>query len=77
MCLAVPAEVVSIAGTGATISVGGALRDVDITLVDEVSVGDYLLVHAGVALHRWTPADYREWQEITGQGSGRAEVGGG
>lgn len=76
MCLAVPAEVVSIAGTGATISVGGALRDVDITLVDEVSVGDYLLVHAGVALHRWTLSDYREWQEIMGQGAGPTTAGG-
>jgi hydrogenase expression/formation protein HypC len=64
MCLALPAEIVTIEGKTATVSVDGALRAVDVSLVDDIAVGDYLLVHAGVALHRWTKEDYREWQEI-------------
>ena len=64
MCLAVPAEVVELGGRIATISVEGALRQVDISLVDEVAVGDYVLVHAGFALTRWTRDDYLEWLEI-------------
>jgi len=64
MCLAVPAEVVSLEGTIATVSVEGARREVDVSLIEEVTVGDYVLVHAGFALHRWDEEDYRIWKEI-------------
>ena len=64
MCLAVPAEVLSLTGNLATVSVEGAHRDVDVSLVEDVAVGDYVLVHAGFALQRWTREDYLEWKEI-------------
>lgn len=51
MCLAVPAKVVEIKedGTG-LIEAGGAGLHVNFTLVDNVNVGDYVLVHAGFAI---------------------------
>jgi len=64
MCLAVPAEVTTLAGAKATVSVEGALREVDVSLVEEVAVGDYVLVHAGFALHRWGYAEVLEWRAI-------------
>jgi hydrogenase expression/formation protein HypC len=64
MCLAVPAEVIELTGNIAKVSVEGALREVNVLLVDEVAVGDYVLVHAGFALQRWTHEDYLEWKEI-------------
>ena len=64
MCLAVPAEVLSLTGNLASVSVEGAVREVNVSLVDEVAVGDYVLVHAGFALQRWTREDYLEWKEI-------------
>jgi hydrogenase expression/formation protein HypC len=64
MCLAVPAEVLSLTGNLATVSVEGAQRDVDVSLVEDVAVGDYVLVHAGFALQHWTREDYLEWKEI-------------
>ncbi|OFW60676.1 MAG: hypothetical protein A2133_05930 [Actinobacteria bacterium RBG_16_64_13] len=64
MCLAIPAEVIALAGKTATVSVEGALREVNVLLVDDVTVGDYVLVHAGFALQRWTREDYLEWKEI-------------
>ncbi|MCL5734545.1 MAG: HypC/HybG/HupF family hydrogenase formation chaperone [Actinobacteria bacterium] len=67
MCLAVPAEVTALEGFRATVSVGGALREVDVSLVDGVSVGDYVLVHAGFALHRWEYSEVLEWREIMGE----------
>lgn len=53
MCLAVPGRVVTLNGTTATISVGGALREVDVSLIEEPRLGDYVLVHAGFAIHKW------------------------
>jgi hydrogenase expression/formation protein HypC len=64
MCLAVPARIVELQGTTATISVDGALRDVDVSLIDEPRLGDYVLVHAGFAIHRWERSDVEELEAI-------------
>lgn len=64
MCLAVPCEVVEVTGTKAVVSVDGARRDVDLSLVEGVAVGDYLLVHAGFAIERWTERDVLEWRAM-------------
>ena len=61
MCLAVPAKVVELNGTAATISVDGALREVDLSLIEDARLGDYVLVHAGFAIHKW---DKREVEEL-------------
>ena len=49
MCLAVPAEVKSIAGVMAEADFGGVTRTVNISMV-EAQVGDYVIVHAGYAI---------------------------
>jgi len=64
VCLAVPAEVISLDGRQATVSVEGAVRVVDVSLVDQLAVGDFVLVHAGFALHTWTLEEVQEWREI-------------
>ena len=53
MCLAVPAEVIEILDNDlATIDVGGAKARISVQLVDDVSVGDFVLVHAGFAIEK-------------------------
>lgn len=53
MCLAVPSKIVEIKDAVATIDVHGARRDVSILLLpEEVSIGDYVLVHAGFAIQK-------------------------
>lgn len=53
MCLAVPSKVISINDMMATIDVYGARREVSLLLLPEpVSIGDYVLVHAGFAIQR-------------------------
>ncbi len=64
MCLAVPARIVELNGTTATISIEGALREVDVSLIEEPRLGDYVLVHAGFAIQKWEQAEYDEWREI-------------
>ncbi|MEW6661763.1 MAG: HypC/HybG/HupF family hydrogenase formation chaperone [Bacillota bacterium] len=51
MCLAVPARVTMIEGIYAEIELFGNTRRIGISLVPMVQVGDYVLVHAGYALH--------------------------
>jgi hydrogenase expression/formation protein HypC len=64
MCLAVPAVIVGLNGTSATISVEGALREVDVSLIDDPRLGDYVLVHAGFAIHKWDRSEVEELEAI-------------
>lgn len=53
MCLAIPARVVSLDDDAmATVALEGIRKPVSTALLDEVSVGDYVLVHVGYALHK-------------------------
>jgi hydrogenase expression/formation protein HypC len=53
MCLAIPAEVVELsAGDIAIVDLGGVRKDVSLALVEDVQVGDYVIVHVGYALTR-------------------------
>lgn len=52
MCLAVPSKIISINNTMAIVDVYGARRDVSLLLIDDVNVGDYVLVHAGFAIQK-------------------------
>jgi hydrogenase expression/formation protein HypC len=64
MCLAIPAKIVELNGSIATISVDGALREVDVSLVEEPRLGDYVLVHAGFAIHKWDESEVKELEAI-------------
>lgn len=52
MCLSVPAKVMRIEGENAEVSVGGTLMQANLSLVDDVGVGDYILLHTGFALQK-------------------------
>ncbi len=51
MCLAVPARVVELhEGPSATVDLGGVRQRVSVALVDDVAVGDFVIIHVGHAL---------------------------
>jgi len=53
MCLAVPVRVVALlADQWVEIEIGGIHNRVSTALIDDVVVGDYLIVHAGFAITR-------------------------
>jgi hydrogenase expression/formation protein HypC len=58
MCLAIPARVVEIAENDqAIVDLGGVRKDVSLALVEDVQVGDYVIVHVGYALTRLDPEE--------------------
>lgn len=58
MCLAIPARVVEIAENDlAIVDLGGVRKDVSLALVEDVAVGDYVIVHVGYALTRLDPEE--------------------
>ena len=51
MCLAIPARITEIFESGmAKAEVGGIVKEVNLSLIDEVAVGDYVIVHVGFAI---------------------------
>ena len=59
MCLAIPMRLVEINGTTGVAEVDGVSRQVRLDLLPEVSLGDYVLIHAGLAIARVDP-DYAQ-----------------
>lgn len=53
MCLAIPARIEQITGTDmAIVNLGGVRKEISLALVDDIAVGDYVIVHVGYALQK-------------------------
>ncbi|MGP0060996.1 MAG: HypC/HybG/HupF family hydrogenase formation chaperone [Beijerinckiaceae bacterium] len=51
MCLAIPARVIELLPDDlAKISLDGVIKTISLALVEDVSVGDYVVLHVGYAL---------------------------
>jgi hydrogenase expression/formation protein HypC len=62
MCLAVPGKVLEITGDdpllrSAKVSFSGVIKQVSLTCTPEARVGDYVLVHVGVAISTVDPQE--------------------
>lgn len=64
MCVGLSAKVVSVNEGAAVIDASGAKREVSADLIDDLEVGDYVMVHAGVAIAKITSDDSEETDEI-------------
>ena len=66
MCVGLPARVVSVNDGTAMIDANGAKRDVRAELLDDLEPGDYVMVHAGVAIAKINSDDEAEGSEVLG-----------
>jgi hydrogenase expression/formation protein HypC len=71
MCLSIPGKVEKVEGNTARVSVGGTLIDTNISLIDNVKPGEYILIHSGFALEKIDAAEaqqtlelFREFEEL-------------
>lgn len=56
MCLAIPARVAEILENElAVVELGGVRKQISLAMVDDVAVGDYVIVHVGYAINRLDP----------------------
>jgi hydrogenase expression/formation protein HypC len=65
MCLAVPGKILDIAGDdpllrSGRVSFGGVVKQVSLTCVPEAKVGDFVLVHVGLAISTIDPVEAEE-----------------
>jgi len=64
MCVGLPAKVVKIQDGTALVDASGARREVSAELLDDVDPGDYVMVHAGIAIAKITSDDASESKRV-------------
>ena len=65
MCLAIPVEVRELLpGDMAKVSLDGVIKVVSTALVDDVKVGDYVVLHVGFALAKIDPEEAKRTLEL-------------
>ena len=60
MCLGVPMRVMQIEGETALCEIDGVSRQASLMMVDDVAVGDFVLIHAGFAIEKLDEEDAQE-----------------
>ena len=70
MCLAVPAKIESVADGRGTVELDGNRTNVLLTLVPHAKVGDWVLIHAGMAITVLDEQEARETYEILSEAFG-------
>ena len=64
MCVGLSAKVVKISNGTAVVDAGGAKREVSSKLKEKLKPGDYVMVHAGVAIAKITDEDESETDQL-------------
>lgn len=52
MCLAVPMKLIKINGVTGIAELGNLQREIGLLLLENVNIGDYVIVHAGYAIQK-------------------------
>ena len=77
MCLAIPSKITHIENNMATIDVDGVQRQASMLLLEDAAVGDYVIVHAGFAIHKIDEAAAMETLKFLKEAADFVEGGGG
>lgn len=64
MCVGLPAKVMRIQDGMALVDASGARREVSAELLADIDPGDYVMVHAGLAIAKITAEDSEEAEEV-------------
>jgi len=64
MCLAIPAKVVSVEGSSALVVIEDVEYNASLLLLEDVSPGDFVLLHAGFAIEKVDPDEAAEMMRL-------------
>ena len=60
MCLGIPMKIKNIKGDFAEVEAGRLIRTINIQMLPEAKINDYVIVHAGFAIEKLNPDKARE-----------------
>jgi hydrogenase expression/formation protein HypC len=64
MCLGVPVKILEVKDNYAWVEIGGIRREISIELLEDVKVGEYVIVHAGFAIQKLDEKEAEETLKI-------------
>ncbi len=64
MCLAVPMKILQISGGIGIADLSGVKREVNLNLIEDPKVGDYVIVHAGFAIQKLDEVEAEKTLEL-------------
>lgn len=74
MCLAIPAEVKELLPDSmARVAIDGVSKEVSVALVEDLAVGDYVVIHVGYALTKIDPEEARRTLAVLAEAGAVAE----
>jgi hydrogenase expression/formation protein HypC len=74
MCLAIPAKIISVNGAEAVVEIGGIRRSANVGMVQNPQPGEFVLLHAGFAIQKWTAEQAAEHAAIMSEMEGLGGV---
>ncbi len=60
MCLGIPCKIISVSGDRALVSAGGTEYEASVKLLEDVTAGDYVLLHTGFAIQKISEEEAEE-----------------
>ncbi len=64
MCLAIPMKITELHEKTAVGEADGARKEIRIDFIPDLTIGEYVMVHAGFALQKVTESDARETAQL-------------
>lgn len=65
MCLAIPAEVTKLLPDDmGVVSIDGVSKEISVALIENLAVGDYVIIHVGYALTKIDPEEAQRTLEL-------------
>jgi hydrogenase expression/formation protein HypC len=64
MCLAVPMKIIEIKGDEAVVELEGFQKEINISLMEDIKIGEYVMVHAGFAIQRVDTSEIEATLEV-------------
>lgn len=65
MCLAIPVKIEQLlADDLAVVDIGGVKKEISVALIDDLSVGDFVIMHVGYALNKIDPEEAEKTLEL-------------
>ena len=64
MCLSIPAEIISIDGNMAKVSIGGAIYNAGLQLLEDAKIGEFVLLHSGYAIQKLSLEEVEETKKL-------------
>ncbi len=68
MCIAIPQKIKKIEKNKATIETKHGEKEIDISLVSDAKVGDWILAHDKIAINKVEPQEVKKLLDLTAKG---------